>query len=65
MTADHVARLQVVTAAGDLVWLDESTAELERIRGIVGDLAAEHAPQIAARYPKTLAYSRRLRAGQN
>ena len=25
MTADHVARLQVATAAGDLVWLDEST----------------------------------------
>ena len=53
MTADHVSRLQVVTAAGDLVWLDESTAELDRIRGIVGDLAAEHAPLIEARYPKT------------
>ena len=53
MTADHVARLQVVTAAGDLVWLDQSTAELSRIRGVVGDLAAEHAPQIEARYPRT------------
>ena len=53
MTADHVARLQVVTAAGELVWLDESTAELNRIRSIVGDLAAEHAPLIQARYPKT------------
>ncbi|MDE2638616.1 MAG: FAD-binding and (Fe-S)-binding domain-containing protein [Chloroflexota bacterium] len=53
MTADHVARLQVVTAAGDLLWLDESTAELDRIRGIVGDLAAEHAPLIQARYPRT------------
>ncbi len=53
MTADHVARLQVVTAAGDLVWLDESTADLNRIRGIVSDLAAEHAPLIEARYPRT------------
>jgi len=53
MTADHVARLQVVTAAGDLVWLDESTAELNQIRGIAGDLVAEHAPLIQARYPKT------------
>ena len=53
MTADHVARLQVVTAAGELVWLDQSTAELDRIRAVVGDLAAERAPQIRARYPKT------------
>lgn len=53
MTADHVARLQVVTAAGEVVWLDESTAELKRIRGIVGDLAAEQAPLIQARYPRT------------
>ena len=53
MTADHVARLQVVTASGDMVWLDQSTAELNRIRAVVGDLAAEHAPLIQARYPKT------------
>jgi len=53
MTADHVARLQVVTASGDLVWLDQSTAELNRIRAVVGDLAAEHASQIEARYPRT------------
>lgn len=53
MTADHVARLQVVTAAGDLVWLDEATPALDRLRGIVSDLAAEHAPLIQARYPKT------------
>ena len=53
MTADHVARLQVVLANGELVWLDQSTVELDRIRGIVGDLAAEHATQIQARYPKT------------
>ncbi len=53
MTADHVARLQVVTASGDLVWLDQSTAELNRIRSVVGDQVAEHAPQIEARYPRT------------
>ncbi len=53
MTADHIARLQVVLADGELTWLDASNAALKRLRGIVGDLAAEHAPQIAARYPKT------------
>ena len=29
MTADHVARLQVVLANGDLVWLDAATDELD------------------------------------
>ncbi len=53
MTADHIARLQVVTASGDLVWLDESTAELGRIRATVSDLVAEHKPLIEARYPRT------------
>lgn len=53
MTADHIARLQVVTAGGDLVWLDESTAELQRIRATVSDLVAEHKPLIEARFPKT------------
>ncbi|MDE2854879.1 MAG: FAD-binding and (Fe-S)-binding domain-containing protein [Chloroflexota bacterium] len=53
MTADHVARLQVVTAAGDLVWLDESTEDLKRIRSTVSDLVTEHAPLIKARYPRT------------
>jgi FAD/FMN-containing dehydrogenase/Fe-S oxidoreductase len=53
MTADHVSRIQVVTAAGDLVWLDESATELNRIRSTVSDLAAEHAPLIKARYPRT------------
>jgi len=53
MTADHVSRIQVVTAAGDLVWLDESTAALNRIRATVSDLVAEHAPLIEARYPRT------------
>lgn len=53
MTADHVSRLQVVTASGDLVWLDASTAELDRIRATVSDLVAEHKPLIEARYPRT------------
>ncbi len=53
MTADHVARLQVVLANGELVWLDVANATLDGIRGIVGDLAAEHAGRIAARYPRT------------
>ena len=53
MTADHVQRLQVVLASGELVWLDAGSPELDRIRGIVGDLASEHALQIQARYPKT------------
>ena len=53
MTADHLARLQVVLANGELVWLDAATAELNRIRSVVSDLASEHAAQIKARYPKT------------
>ena len=53
MTADHLARLQVVLANGDLVWLDESTSALNRIRSTVSDLVVEQAPQIEARYPRT------------
>ena len=53
MTADHVSRLQVVLANGELCWLDANTESLRRIRATVGDLAAEHAPHIAQRYPKT------------
>ena len=53
MTADHVARLQVVLANGELVWLDNSTAALNQIRSTVSDLVAEHSAQITARYPKT------------
>ena len=53
MTADHVKRLQVVLANGELAWLDESRGSLDAIRATVGDLVAEHAPQIKARYPKT------------
>ncbi len=53
MTADHLARLQVVLANGDLVWLDESTSALNRIRSTLSDLVIEQAPQIASRYPRT------------
>ncbi len=53
MTADHVSRLQVALANGDLVWLDASTAALNQIRATVRDLAIEHSAQIKARYPRT------------
>ena len=53
MTADHVSRLQVVLANGELVWLDQSAASLKRIRALVSDLVTEHAARINARYPKT------------
>ncbi len=53
MTADHVSRLQVVLANGDLVWLDQSTDALNRIRSTVSDLVVEHRARIAARYPRT------------
>ena len=53
MTADHVSRLQVVLANGDLVWLDESTSALNQIRSTVSDLVTEHSAQIEARYPRT------------
>ena len=53
MTADHVSRLQVALANGDLVWLDASTAALKQIRATVRDLAIEHSAQIKARYPRT------------
>ena len=41
MTADHVARLQVVLANGELVWLDESISTLNRIRSTLSDLVIE------------------------
>ncbi len=53
MTADHIARLQVVLADGELCWLDAKTAALQQIRATVGELATEHAAHIAARFPKT------------
>ena len=53
MTADHVSRLQVVLANGELVWLDAASPTLSGIRSVVGDLALEHSGQIKARYPKT------------
>ncbi len=53
MTADHIKRLQVVLANGELVWLDESTESLNTIRAKVSQLAQTHASQIQERYPKT------------
>ncbi len=53
MTADHIARLQVVLADGELCWLDAKTAALQQIRATVGELADEHVAHIAARFPKT------------
>ena len=53
MTADHVSRLQVALANGDLVWLDAATSALQRIRATVSELATEHRAQIQARYPRT------------
>ena len=53
MTADHIVRMQVVLANGDLVWLDESTQALNRIRATVSQLVKKHQADIQARYPKT------------
>lgn len=53
MTSDHLQRLQVVLATGELVWLDEAHPTLDRIRATVADLARTHRDEIAARYPKT------------
>ena len=53
MTADHVSRLQVVLANGELVWLDAANTTLDAIRATVGELAMEHAAQIQARFPQT------------
>ena len=53
MTADHIARLQVVLADGELQWLDAPAASLERIRSRVAALVRQHQGQIDARYPKT------------
>ena len=53
MTADHVKRLQVVLANGELVWTDADHATLNAIREKVGGLVRQHQDEIAARYPKT------------
>ena len=53
MTADHVARLQVVLADGELCWLDAEAAALKQLRSTIGGLVSKHAEQIAARFPKT------------
>ena len=53
MTADHIARIQVVLANGDLVWLDDDTETLNRIRAKVSRLVTDHQADIQSRYPKT------------
>ena len=53
MTADHIARIQVVLANGDLVWLDDDTEALNRIRAKVSQLVTDHQADIQSRYPKT------------
>jgi FAD/FMN-containing dehydrogenase/Fe-S oxidoreductase len=53
MTADHIKRLQVVLANGELVWLDASTDTLNQIRATVSQIVRTHADDIQTRYPKT------------
>lgn len=53
MTADHIKRLQVVLANGELVWLDNSTESLNQIRSKISQLVTQHQSEIQARYPKT------------
>lgn len=53
MTADHIARIQVVLANGELVWLDDDTQALNRIRAKVSRLVTDHQADIQSRYPKT------------
>ncbi len=53
MTADNISRLQVVLPSGELLWLDENNATLQRLRETVSDLVVEHKALIDARYPKT------------
>jgi FAD/FMN-containing dehydrogenase/Fe-S oxidoreductase len=53
MTADNIARLQVVLPTGELVWLDDNHPTLNRLRETVSDMVVEHKALIDARYPKT------------
>lgn len=53
MTADHIARLQVVLPNGELVWLDESTETLNTIRAKIADIVTRNQGDINTRYPKT------------
>ena len=53
MTADHIKRLQVVLANGEMVWLDDSTASLNAIRSKISQLVKTHQEDIKTRYPKT------------
>ncbi|HLA42129.1 MAG TPA: FAD-linked oxidase C-terminal domain-containing protein [Aggregatilineales bacterium] len=53
MTADNIARLEVVLANGERVWLDANTERLNALRQKIGLLVQTHADEIKARYPKT------------
>ncbi|MEL7433674.1 MAG: FAD-binding oxidoreductase, partial [Chloroflexota bacterium] len=53
MTSDNIQRLQVVLASGELVWLDTHNTTLNDMRTKIGQLARDHADEIAQRYPKT------------
>lgn len=53
MTADHIKRMQVVLANGEMVWLDDSTESLNQIRAKISGLVNQHKHDIETRYPKT------------
>ncbi|MEO0597738.1 MAG: FAD-binding and (Fe-S)-binding domain-containing protein, partial [Chloroflexota bacterium] len=53
MTSDNIQRLQVVLASGELVWLDTHNTTLNDMRTKIGQLARDHADEIAQRYPTT------------
>lgn len=53
MTADHIKRMQVVLANGEMVWLDDSTETLNQIRSKISQLVTQHQSDIQSRFPKT------------
>lgn len=53
MTADHIARLEVVLANGEHVWLDENHPTLNAIRAKISAIVRANQAEIAARYPQT------------
>jgi FAD/FMN-containing dehydrogenase len=65
MTADHIKRLQVVLANGELMWLDENHPTLNTIREQVAALVREHQDEINEKVSENVAYSRRVCAEQN
>lgn len=53
LTADHLARLEIVLASGEKVWLDANTTTLNMLRQQVAELVTTHQDEIATHYPKT------------